>query len=267
MSLREHPQAWRERFLGAMLSATLACVAEAQTLTPSPLESGEEFAGPELRALQQDNLANPGMLWVAQGERLWRQAPEESGKSCAACHGDPAQSMRGVAARYPAIDAASGQLLTLAARINQCRIERQGIAPLRPESDELLSLVALVAFQSRGIPIRVSIDGPARPHFEFGRALYYRRIGQMNLSCAHCHDANWGKHLLNETISQGHGNAYPVYRLSWQNLGSLQRRIRACFSGIRAEMPPANATELVDLELFLAWRATGLAIESPGVRR
>jgi L-cysteine S-thiosulfotransferase len=263
----KHPRARRRRLLGGLLSATLACVAGAQTLPPSPLESGVEFAGLELRALQQDDLANPGMLWVSQGERLWRQTPDGSGKPCATCHGEPAQSMRGVAARYPAIDAASGRLLDLAQRINQCRIEHQGAAPLRPESDELLSLEALIAFQSRGTPLRVSIDGPARPHFESGREIYYRRLGQLNLSCAHCHDANWGKRLLNETISQGHGNAYPVYRLSWQTLGSLQRRLRACFSGIRAEMPAADATELVDLELFLAWRATGLAIESPGVRR
>ena len=91
--------------------------------------------------------------------------------------------------------------------------------------------------------------------------------GQMNLSCAHCHDANWGKRLLSETISQGHPNAYPTYRMEWQTMGSLQRRIRACLSGIRAEMLPYGSQEYLDLELFLAWRAQGLPIETPGVRR
>ncbi len=89
----------------------------------------------------------------------------------------------------------------------------------------------------------------------------------MNLSCANCHDDNSGKRLLAETISQGHGNAWPAYRLEWQAQGSLQRRLRACLYGIRAEMPPAGAQELVELELYLAWRATGLPIETPGVRR
>jgi sulfur-oxidizing protein SoxA len=89
----------------------------------------------------------------------------------------------------------------------------------------------------------------------------------MNLSCAQCHDQSWGKRLLAETISQGHGNAYPAYRLEWQTLGSLQRRLRACFFGIRAEMPSVGSPELTELELFLAWRAQGLPIETPGVRR
>jgi sulfur-oxidizing protein SoxA len=92
-------------------------------------------------------------------------------------------------------------------------------------------------------------------------------MGQMNLACANCHDRNWGRTLLFETISQGHGTGWPAYRLEWQTFGSLQRRLRACYSGLRAEMPEYGARELVELELFLAWRATGLPIESPGVRR
>ena len=89
----------------------------------------------------------------------------------------------------------------------------------------------------------------------------------MNLSCAHCHDRNWGKKLLAETITQGHGNDYPAYRLEWQTLGSLQRRVRACFFGVRAEMPTYGAQALLDLELYLAWRGRGLPVGAPGVRR
>ena len=89
----------------------------------------------------------------------------------------------------------------------------------------------------------------------------------MNLSCAQCHDRYWGRTLYNETLSQGHPTGWPGYRLEWQTFGSLQRRIRACYSGLRAEMPEYGARELVELELFLAWRANGLPIEVPGVRR
>jgi sulfur-oxidizing protein SoxA len=135
------------------------------------------------------------------------------------------------------------------------------------ESDDLLSLTAFVTYQSRGLPLEVQIDGPARAAFERGREFYARRHGQMNIACAQCHDQNWGKRLLAETISQGHGTGFPAYRLEWQTLGSLQRRLRACLFGIRAEMPPPGAPELTDLELYLAWRAQGLPIEAPGVRR
>ena len=44
-----------------------------------------------------------------------------------------------------------------------------------------------------------SIDGAAKPAFERGRAFYYQRHGQMNVSCAQCHEHNWGKRLLRET--------------------------------------------------------------------
>ena len=175
--------------------------------------------------------------------------------------------MRGVAARYPAYDASAGRVLDLEARIGDCRTRRQKLPALAPESEDLLALTAFVAAQSRGMPTRVSIDGPARATWDRGRELYYARHGQMNLACAQCHEQNWGKRLYAETLSQGHPNAFPAYKLEWQSLGSLQRRIRACMYGIRAQMPAYGAQELVDLELFLAWRGEGLPIEAPGVRR
>jgi sulfur-oxidizing protein SoxA len=97
--------------------------------------------------------------------------------------------------------------------------------------------------------------------------MYNRRMGQMNLSCAQCHQDNWGKKLGPETISQGHSVAYPIYRLEWQTMGSLHRRFRSCLSGVRAELLPQGSPEFLDLELYLAWRAGGLPVETPGVRR
>ena len=239
--------------------------AQQRVLPLDALRSGITFAGADVRAMQADDLANPGFLWVDRGEKLWRDGA--TGPSCASCHGEAPQSMRGVAARYPAHDAAAGTVIDLEARINDCRVRRQKLAALPRESDDLLGLTAYVAYQSRGLPVSASIDGPARATFERGRDFYNSRHGQMNLSCSQCHDQNWGKRLYVETISQGHGNAFPAYKLEWQSLGSLQRRIRACMFGIRAEMPAYGAPELTDVELFLAWRGQGLPVEAPGVRR
>jgi L-cysteine S-thiosulfotransferase len=241
--------------------------AAAEPQRPQPLKSGIEFAGDDLRKLQADDFANPGMLWVERGAKLWSTAAGKAGKSCADCHGDAAAGMKGVATRYPRTDAGAGRVVNLEERINLCRARNQQAPPLQYESDELLGLTAYVAHQSRGQPVAVTADESNRAAFERGRAQYQQRIGQMNLACAHCHDRNWGRQLLSETISQGHGNAYPTYRLEWQSAGSLQRRIRACYFGLRAEMPPYAAQELLDLELYLAWRASGLPVETPGVRR
>jgi sulfur-oxidizing protein SoxA len=231
------------------------------------LKSGAEFVSDDLRKLQADDFANPGMLWVARGAKLWSEAAGAGGRSCAACHGDVAQSMRGVAARYPRIEPGAARLLNLEGRINLCRERNQQAQPLELESGELLALAAYVAHQSRGMPVSVTLDLQNRRDYERGRERYHRRIGQMNLACMHCHDRNWGRKLAAETISQGHGNAFPAYRLEWQSIGSLQRRIRACYYGLRAEMPPYGSQELLELELYLAWRGSGLPVEAPGVRR
>ena len=249
-----------------LLLAVSAAVA-ADSERPGPLKSGAGFVSDDLRKLQADDFANPGMLWVARGAKLWSEAAGASGRSCAACHGDAAQSMRGVAARYPRIDAGAARLLNLEGRINLCRERNQQAQPLELESSELLALASHVVHQSRGMPVSVTLDPQSRGDLERGRALYHRRIGQMNLACTHCHDRNWGRKLAAETISQGHGNAFPAYRLEWQALGSLQRRIRACYYGLRAEMPPYGSQELLELELYLAWRGSGLPVEAPGVRR
>ena len=263
-----------------LLSLALGRAAAQQRSIALPeLRSGGTYMGADLRTMQADDFANPGMLWVEKGEKLWR-APADAvanvaadaaarggQKSCASCHQDARISMKGVAARYPVFEPKAGKLLNLEGRVNQCRSERQGAAALPYESEQLLALTAYVAHQSRGMPLNVSIAAAAQPHFERGRALYQTRIGQMNLACLHCHEWNAGKRLLTETISQGHGNAYPAYRLEWQSAGSLHRRLRACYFGVRAEMPPPGSPELLDLELFLAWRAQGLAVETPGVRR
>jgi sulfur-oxidizing protein SoxA len=81
-----------------------------------------------------------------------------------------------------------------------------------------------------------------------------------------CHDKLPGHMLAGNTIPQGHVNGYPTYRLEWQGMGSLQRRLRNCFSGVRAEPPPWNSPEMVELELYLAQRSAGLLVEAPAVR-
>jgi L-cysteine S-thiosulfotransferase len=233
---------------------------------PGDIKSGREFLTPDTQAQQDDLTLNPGMLWVEQGEKLWAEAAGPQGKSCASCHGE-VSSLKGVAARYPAYDPSLRRLLNLEGRIQQCRTEHQGGKALAYESQELLALTTVVAHQSRGMPFEVASDGPARPFFGAGRAMYFAQQGQLNLSCAQCHDENWGKRLRSDRISQGQPNGFPAYRLEWQTLGSLHRRLRACFQGVRAEPFAAGSSEFVALELFLAARARGLPVETPAVRR
>jgi L-cysteine S-thiosulfotransferase len=254
------------RGLVIALAALAPPAAFAADIAMAERRSGYEFMGRELRAMQDDDAANPGMLAVLDGEALWNRSEGPPGKSCAGCHGDAQRSMNGVAARYPAVDAALGRPVDLEQRINLCRAERQQLAPLPFESKDLLALTAFVAHQSKGQPIAIPDDPQTRRFADAGRAIFERRQGQLNLSCAQCHDDNWGQKLGGAVIPQAHPNGYPLYRLEWQSLGSLRRRLRNCLAGMRAEPYPDDAPQLVDLELYLAWRARGLAIETPAVR-
>ncbi len=224
--------------------------------------SGYETMSRETQAIQDDDATNPGVLGVLDGEALWERKAGAADRACADCH----QSVKGVAARYPAFDPARGRPVSLEQRINACRVEKQKASAFAWESKELLALTAYVARQSRGLPIAVKIDEKTRPFLEAGREAFHRRQGQLNLSCSLCHDDNWGKHLAGSVIPQAHPTGYPVYRLEWQSLGSLDRRLRNCLFGMRAQVPEFGADELIDLELYLMWRARGMKLEAPGVR-
>ena len=218
------------------------------------------------QAMQRDDVANPGMLAAADGEALWNAVPPGGGKSCAGCHGDARQSMKGVSARYPAFDEATQRPIDLQSRIQSCNARRPDAAAMERESRDLIALSTYVGLQSRGMPTAPDPDARLRPFRDAGEALFRRRIGQLNLSCASCHDERAGKHLAGALIPQGHPNGYPLYRLEWQGMGSLQRRLRNCMTGVRAEAYPFGAQELVDLELYLQSRAAPLAVETPAVR-
>src|SRR4030095_16195778 len=82
--------------------------------------SGFDFMSAGTQAMQRDDMQNPGMLWVQDGEALWNAKAGARDTSCAGCHGGAATSMRGVAARYPAFDAQEGKPLTLRQRIATC---------------------------------------------------------------------------------------------------------------------------------------------------
>jgi sulfur-oxidizing protein SoxA len=232
---------------------------------PVPL-SGTAFLSPELKAMQDDEFANPGMLWVEEGGRLWG-AKNASNTSCASCHGEAAQTMKGTAARYPAMDAAAGRPVNLEQRINLCRTRHMKEQPFAYESGELLALTAYVAYQSRGLPMNVDTGGAARPFYERGKARFTQRQGQLNLSCSQCHVDLAKRRLRGDVISHGVGVGYPVYRLEWQGLGSLHRRLRSCAFGVRAAQADYGSEDYVNLELYLAKRAQGLPIDTPAVRK
>ena len=227
--------------------------------------SGWRFRSDETQALETDDFVNPAMVAVEYGVELWETPAGSSGKSCADCHGD-VESMKGLRARLPKWDERTQKPITLEQLINRSIEEHQGGDPWKWESPEMLAMTALIGLQSRGMIVDVDIDGPMRPWWEKGRELYYTRVGQLDMACANCHEDNWGRMIRADHLSQGQINGFPVYRLKWQGLGSIHRRFKGCMKQIRAEPYAVGGDEFVALELYVASRGEGLAVETPAVR-
>ena len=249
-----------------LIAVDFASPVRATEIPPAERRSGFSFMTPDTQAMQNEDTANPGMLWVLDGETMWKRKIGAADKACADCHDDARVSMKGVAARYPAFDKALGRPVNLEQRINLCRVGHQQATTLAYESREMLALTAFVSEQSRGVAIEAGADPQLEPFVAKGRELFMQRQGQLNLACANCHDDNWDKRLAGSAITQGHPTGYPLYRLEWQSLGSLQRRLRGCITGVRAQAYDFGAPELVELELYLMSRARGMPIETPAVR-
>src|ERR1700737_3222108 len=90
----------RMRCAGTIAMAALLLAAPSLSAAEIPQgerRSGYSFMGPDTQAIQNDDTANPGMLWVLDGEALWKSKAGAAGKACADCHNDARTSMKGVA--------------------------------------------------------------------------------------------------------------------------------------------------------------------------
>jgi L-cysteine S-thiosulfotransferase len=258
--------------IAILAAVTAAAIAAAEELSLDRYEvegrkSGYLFLSESTRALQDDDFQNPGMFAVEHGRELWNRAEGPDGRSCASCHGDAGQSMHGVAAHYPKVDAEGGRLMNLELRINAERTRRMNAPALVYESADMLALTAFITAQSHGEPMDVAIDGPAQPFFEKGKEFYYTRRGQLDLACNQCHDGLVGVKLRGDVMSQGQENGFPIYRLSWRSMASRHRIFIWCNTSVRSEPYALGSEEYLNLELYLAWHGRGLPIEAPAVRR
>ena len=233
----------------------------------SEIWSGYKWSNSETREMQDDDFANPAYPWYEIGESLWAKVDGKAGKSCSTCHHDAAKTMKGVSTHYPLVDSESGKLMDIETRINNCRVKYMQAKPWKWDKDNLLGMSIYVKAQSKGMPINVKVDGPAKPFFERGKKHYYTRRGQLNFSCAHCHEKNFGNKIRSEYISQGQTNGFPVYRLKWQKPGSVHRRFKGCNKQARAKPYKQGSDEYMALELYVAWRGQGLPTETPAIRK
>ncbi|NDV98027.1 sulfur oxidation c-type cytochrome SoxA [Salipiger sp. PrR002] len=227
--------------------------------------SGWHFRSDETQALELDDFDNPGMIFVDDAREQWAMVEGSEGKSCASCHGEP-EDMAGVKATYPKWNDETEEVRTLQMQVNGCRTERMGAEAWKYDGKDAINMVALLSAVSRGMPVNVAIDGPVEATWELGKELYYTRTGQLELSCANCHEQNYGNYIRADHLSQGQINAFPAYRLKNAQLNGVHSRFKGCVRDTRAETYAPGSPEFVALELYVASRGNGLSVEGPSVR-
>jgi len=227
--------------------------------------SGWHFRSDETQAMEMDDFDNPGMIFVEDAIETWNTAEGTEGKSCADCHGAP-EDMAGVKPTYPKWNAAADQVFTLQMQVNDCRVNRMGAEAWKTDKGGSIPMEALLSSVSRGLPMNVAIDGPGRETWEKGKEIYYTRYGQLQLSCANCHEDNYGNMIRADHLSQGQVNGFPTYRLKNTKLNGAHSRFKGCIRDTRAETFSPGSPEFIALEMYVASRGNGLSVEGPSVR-
>ena len=227
--------------------------------------SGWHYRTDETQALELDDFDNPGMIFVDQALDQFEVVEGDAGKSCASCHED-IETFTGLGAKMPKVNEA-GKLVVMEDLINACRTERMEAEPWKWSGAPMQGMVAAIYHQSRGMPMDVAIDGPAQSFWEQGKEMYYTRYGQLELSCASCHEENNGNYIRADHLSQGQINGFPTYRLKQAKLISKHNRFRGCIRDTRAETFAEGSDEFRALELYVASRGNGLSVETPAVRQ
>lgn len=247
------------------IEITVRTDAPAHAENLSTIYSGWVFRSDETQSFQMDDFENPGMIFVDDAIEAWNAVEGSEGNSCASCHDGP-ESMAGVRAVYPKWNDAAEEVRTMAMQVNGCRTEQMGAEEWKYDGSDMLNMEALLASVSRGLPVDVAIDGPAQSMWELGRDIYYTRFGQLDLSCANCHEDNYGNNIRADHLSQGQVNGFPTYRLKNAKLNGVQSRFRGCIRDTRAETYAVGSEEFIALELYVASRGNGLSVEGPSVR-
>lgn len=227
--------------------------------------SGWRFRSAETQAMQMDDFDNPGMLGAEEGLAQFETAMGSEGKACADCH-NGAESLKDVRPTYPKWNDAAETVYTVQMQINECLTDRMGADAEKYDSKKMLNFEAMLAAASRGMPVSVATDGPAQSTWEEGKELYYTRTGQLELSCANCHEDNYGNMIRADHLSQGQINGFPTYRLKNAKLNGVHSRFKGCVRDTRAETFSPGSPEFIALELYVASRGNGLSVEGPSVR-
>jgi sulfur-oxidizing protein SoxA len=166
-------------------------------------------------------------------------------------------------------------------RLVHCMTTLQGLTPdearkdwTRPASD-IEALASFVAGRSRGLPIQAPTRHPREAEMAaVGEALFFRRAGPLDFSCATCHSQDARRirlqdlpNFLDPASARESMVQWPAYRVSQSSVWTLERRVIDCIRQMRAPDADYGSEAVVALQVYLLKQANGGVMEAPGIKR
>jgi len=177
---------------------------------------------------------------------------------------------KGIKQNYPYFDTDTGKVVTLEGAINKCRTDN-GEEALKWEKGEIADVSSYLGYLSRGKKINVKVpnDAKAIEAYNRGKKHFFAKRGQLNMACADCHYYYSGSKIRADVLSPalGHTSGFPVYRNSWEGMGTLHRRYGGCNKQVRAKPFKAQSDEYTALEFYESYMSNGLEINAPSQRK
>lgn len=274
----------RMRWMLAWMAVAVTCAGIAGVVAQPQDDSEREIE--RYRAMINDPMANPGYLAVDRGEALWAEKRGTRNASLETCDlGEGPGKLEGAYAKLPRFFADADKVMDLEQRLLWCMEKVQGLdtadvirrrfsGPGR--ASDMEDLVAFIANKSNGMTIQPQTTHPReREMLAMGEAMFYRRAGVMDFSCATCH-AEPGKRIRLQGLpdfsvpgkqAQETMGSWPTYRVSQSALRTMQHRLWDCFRQQRWPEPNYAADGLTALTMFLNQQAAGGEINVPSIKR
>jgi sulfur-oxidizing protein SoxA len=236
------------------------------TMSLTDMSNGMYNFNPDKRQQWEDIMAFPPYeIALSEGETLFKQ-PFKNGKTYADCFENGGI---GIAHTYPRFDTRRGKVITLAAELNQCRVNN-GEKPLPYLKGKLAAILAYMANTSRGKLIKITVpdDPRALAAYEDGKRIYFTRRGPRAFACYHCHWEASGLRIRGNELSPAVGQAthFPSYRSKWGEIGTIQRRYKGCMNNIGAKPLKEQSEAMNNLEYFHTFLSNGIPMNAPGTR-
>lgn len=189
-----------------------------------------------------------------------------NGKSLATCFPDAT-----VGGMYPYFDEKKKDVVSLTSAVNDC-LRDNGEKEWNTEKGDMANFQAFLANSSTeaGKKFDIKIDSAAaKKAYDNGKEFYYTQRGYLKMSCATCHIQGAGQRVRNENLSPlvGQVTHFPVHRLKWDSVGTLERRMSGCVVD-QGQVPPKNeSTQMKELLYFMAYMSNGMAVDGPDIRK